>query len=129
MKQISKEQVREFVLETFRHFDILDDVEFFLPRMNPNLRLISPEGTCDGHDGFKQWYKGVASGLLSPTQHIVSDSSVELLSDFLFEAKFKVRFIAETKTGEKIDNDINEYWLIELNPEGKLWIRTYVISK
>ena len=56
MNKAIKEQVRDFVLETFRHFDNLDDIKIFLPRIYPKIRFVTSDGTYDGHAGFRRWY-------------------------------------------------------------------------
>ncbi|MCH4886902.1 flavin reductase family protein [Acidaminobacter sp. JC074] len=106
------EHLKSFVLEIFKGFDVLADIDTYLKHVSDSSKFDFAGQVFEGIEGFKTWYQGVNKQLLKEgIQHHVTNFDVKKLGE-LYQVDFDVRFIASTKNGQKIDDLIHERWLV-----------------
>lgn len=122
-------KLKSLVAEWFHLFDkLLPEDEFFVSHLAENIQWEMPDGTFEGHAGFRDWYKIARETFKPNCQHIVEQVEDVKEHDGQFLGKLRIRLIAETFSGESINMLVNEYWTFSLDDDAEIIISKYQVE-
>ncbi|WED23806.1 NAD(P)H-dependent oxidoreductase [Vibrio sp. JC009] len=122
-------RVNQFVKKWFSQFDLLpEDDSYFIKQLSENVELEVPEGSFKGHAGFRDCYSNIRKTIKPGCRHEVQQVQVNDKGNGQYNVDLRVKFAAETYTGEKIEMLINEQWLVTLSSNGQVSIHQYLAN-
>lgn len=125
---LQENQIKEFAYEFFKHFDILDEVEYFLQYISDDARFIFPQGEFIGREGFVRWYDDIKQKIKPNNKHIVNSINVKAdKDDNSFVVDLNITLDADTYDGKKLHLTVNERWQVILTLDDKILINEYVV--
>lgn len=138
--------VRALVYDWYRKLDVHAPVEEYLPLLADNgAKLVFPEATLEGKDGFVAWYQGGSEKLKLPgvinlffnevhelkslEVTISGDDSENWRADVLIVVKWEAhRWEAPKATSDYIAFDAFQRWTVRASHTGKPVIQEYIVD-
>ena len=119
--------IETFVKEWFAKFDALVDESQFLPYLSKDAKMVFPEGTVIGHDGFSQWYNTIKQTIKPNNTHTISNLKITSKTLNLYTIELDVYLKAELLDGTPFELSAHEIWSLEIINEHPI-IHTYLVT-
>ncbi len=132
---LSDTEVREFAAAWYRKLDVHEPLEAYIPMLaDKELKMIFPEATVEGFEGFKGWYERVIT-LFFDEVHTVKE--VTLVSSTGEESIYKVVVMWEASMwnapepySKRIILDAFQTWTVKRSTQTQQpIILTYVVDE
>jgi putative NADPH-quinone reductase/ketosteroid isomerase-like protein len=121
-------KLKAFVKDWFAQMDILAEDGYFNTYIANGAKMVFPEGTFIGHDGFKEWYADIKSKLKPNCEHRVESINITPTNDF-YKVDLSVKLKAETTDGKAMQANVKEAWKVEITRDGRVKIHEYVVTE
>jgi hypothetical protein len=133
LQTITETEIQDLVTTWYRQLDVHAPLEDLTPFLSSDgLRMVFPETTAVGLEGFKQWYERVIN-LFFDEVHTVKNVQLTSKGDRT-EVKVVVKWEASRWTppaprSERIISDAYQTWDVVRSPSsGKPVILTYIVD-
>lgn len=122
-------KLKTFVKKWFQKFDTLpNDNQFFKNFISDEIFLDENGEIFHGFNGFDDWYSQLLAQFSPDVKHEIEQVKIsDLETGEYFELKLRVRVRATLKSGEEVNQLVNETWLIRYQSQ-KFLIEKYVIK-
>ncbi len=134
LKPIAQAEMEEIAAEWYKKLDVHAPLEEYVPMLaSEGLKMVFPEATVEGFEGFKGWYERVI-GIFFDEVHTVKEVSVTPKGDKA-DVKVVVKWEASVwkppaPTSERIVLDAYQTWEVQRSPEsGKPVVLTYIVDE
>ncbi len=134
LKPIAQAEMEEMAAEWYKKLDVHAPLEEYVPMLaSEGLKMVFPEATVEGFEGFKGWYERVI-GIFFDEVHTVKEVSVTPKGDKA-DVKVVVKWEASVwkppaPTSERIVLDAYQTWEVQRSPEsGKPVVLTYIVDE
>ena len=134
LKLIAQAEMEEMAAEWYKKLDVHAPLEEYVPMLaSEGLKMVFPEATVEGFEGFKGWYERVI-GIFFDEVHTLKEVSVTPKGDKA-EVKVVVKWEASVwkppaPTSERIVLDAYQTWEVQRSPEsGKPVVLTYIVDE
>lgn len=119
-------KVKGFVHDWFAHFEALSNEEYFVKHINPNATFRFVEGEFSGPDGFCTWYRDILRKYQPNNEHRIEAIFV-IEKDGYYHVDVSFRFFGETKNGQVLRLDMQEYFKVEMQSDGNMMVLENVV--
>ncbi|MGA7933203.1 MAG: hypothetical protein WCA35_06625 [Kovacikia sp.] len=131
--EITTVEVYELAKTWYENLDVHAPLETFIPLLaQKDLKMVFPEGTMTGFEGFKQWYERVVNlffnevHTLEDVTTVPKDDRAEVKVIVKWEAS---RWQAPAPHSERIIADAYQTWEVVRSPiTGSPVILTYIVD-
>ena len=134
LKPIAQAEMEEMAAEWYKKLDVHAPLEEYVPMLaSEGLKMVFPEATVEGFEGFKGWYERVI-GIFFDEVHTLKEVSVTPKGDKA-DVKVVVKWEASVwkppaPTSERIVLDAYQTWEVQRSPEsGKPVVLTYIVDE
>ena len=134
LKPIAQAEMEEIAADWYKKLDVHAPLEEYVPMLaSEGLKMVFPEATVEGFEGFKGWYERVI-GIFFDEVHTVKEVSVTPKGDKA-DVKVVVKWEASVwkppaPTSERIVLDAYQTWEVQRSPEsGKPVVLTYIVDE
>jgi hypothetical protein len=130
---ITEAELWELATVWYQKLDVHAPLEEYIPLLASGLKMVFPEGTMEGFEGFKKWYERVIN-IFFDEVHTLKE--VQVTSTTSKHAAIKVvvkweasRWNPPSPVSERIVLNAYQTWeVIRSNESGKPVICTYVVD-
>jgi ketosteroid isomerase-like protein len=126
-------EVQSFAAAWYQALDRHDEIDAVLPYLlDDGLKLVFPEGTSYGHEGFRAWYEAVTHRFFDEV-HTLREASVVATDGERTEVKVVVNWRAKIwnapgPRSEWLGFDAYQTWIVTSGLNG-LQIKEYVVNE
>jgi hypothetical protein len=122
---ITEAELRELATVWYQKLDVHAPLEEYIPLLTGSeLKMVFPEGTMEGFEGFKKWYERVIN-IFFDEVHTLKE--IQVTSTTPKHAAIKV--VVKWEVSERIVLNAYQTWeVIRSNESGKPVICTYVVD-
>jgi hypothetical protein len=130
---LTADSVRTFAAAWYQALDRHDDIETILPLMvDDGLRLVFPEATKYGHQGFREWYVAVTNRFFDEV-HTLKEATITASTGDSAEVKVVVNWRAKiwnppAARSEWLGFDAYQSWTVVRGADGPQ-VKTYVVDE
>jgi hypothetical protein len=131
---LSAEAVQTFATRWYQALDRHDEIETVLPMLvDDGLKLVFPEGTSYGHDGFRVWYDAVTNRFFDEV-HTLREATIVGTTATGTQVKVVVNWRAKMwdAPGPRstwLGFDAFQTWTVVAGPDGDPQIKTYIVDE
>lgn len=119
--------IKAFAKDWFAHFDILADDGYFNNYIANTAKLQFAEGEYIGHDGFSEWYAEIKKTIKPNNEHRIESVNVTEHNG-QYKVNLSVKMKAEKLSGEPLQLNVKEDWMVEITRDGRLKIHEYIVT-
>lgn len=119
-------KVKGFVQDWFAHYEALSNEDYFLEHITPDATFKFVEGEYSGPEGFSTWYKNIMLTYRPNNEHRIEAIFV-VKQDGYYHVDVSFRFLGETKNGQVLTLDMQEYFKVEMQGDGHMMIHENVV--
>ncbi len=135
MSAITQAEVQELAEVWYKKLDVHAPLEEFKPLLaDSGVKMVFPEATVEGWEGFSGWYERVI-GIFFDEVHTLKEVTTTPKGDNKAEVKVVVKWEASVwkppaPTSERIVLDAYQTWEVQRSPEtGKPVVLTYIVDE
>lgn len=135
MSAITQAEVQEIAEVWYQKLDVHAPLEEFKPLLaEEGLKMVFPEATVEGWEGFSGWYERVI-GIFFDEVHTLKEVKTTPKDDDKVEVKVLVKWEASVwkppaPFSERIVLDAYQTWVVQRLPEtGQLVVLTYIVDE
>lgn len=131
---LTEDEVKQFAVDWYRKLDVHAPLEEFKPLLKDDeLKMVFPEATVTGFEGFKGWYDRVIT-IFFDEVHNVKEVKLTSVSDEKAEVKVVVNWQASVweppaPNSKRIVLDAYQTWEVKRDPSTqKPVVVTYIVD-
>ncbi len=135
MSAITQAEVQELAEVWYKKLDVHAPLEEVKPLLaEEGLKMVFPEATVEGWEGFSGWYERVI-GIFFDEVHTLKEVKTTPKDDDKAEVKVLVKWEASVwkppaPFSERLVLDAYQTWVVQRVPEtGQLVVLTYIVDK
>ncbi|MDJ0687495.1 MAG: hypothetical protein QNJ41_03200 [Xenococcaceae cyanobacterium MO_188.B32] len=135
MSKITQAEVQELADVWYKKLDVHAPLEEFKPLLaDAGVKMVFPEATVEGWEGFSGWYERVI-GIFFDEVHTLKEVTTTPKGDDKADVKVVVKWEASVwkppaPTSERIVLDAYQTWEVQRSPEtGKPVVLTYIVDE
>ena len=135
MSAITQAEVQELAEVWYKKLDVHAPLEEFKPLLaDSGVKMVFPEATVEGWEGFSGWYERVI-GIFFDEVHTLKEVTTTPKGDNKAEVKVVVKWEASVwkppaPTSERIVLDAYQTWEVQRSPQtGKPVVLTYIVDE
>lgn len=132
---LTQAEVQEMAEAWYKLLDVHAPLEEFVPMLaDEGLKMVFPEATVEGFEGFKGWYERVIT-IFFDEVHTVKEAKLMPEKDGKAEVKVVVKWEASVWNppeafSKRIVLDAYQTWVVERSPSsGKAVVLTYIVDE
>lgn len=134
LASLTEAEVTEFAANWYRKLDVHAPLEDYQPLLaQDDLKMVFPEATVEGFEGFKGWYERVIN-IFFDEVHTLKEVKLTSISGDTAEVKVVVRWEASVwnppaPTSDRIVLDAYQTWIVTRSPNTQSpVILTYIVD-
>jgi hypothetical protein len=131
---LTQEEITAFAKDWYHKLDVHDPLEDFVPLLaEDGVKMVFPEATIEGFEGFKGWYERVIN-IFFDEVHNVKEATATINGDHA-DVKVVVGWEASVwkppaPNSERIVLDAYQTWKVKRSATtGKVVITTYIVDE
>lgn len=135
MSAITKAEVQELAEVWYKKLDVHAPLEEFKPLLaDEGVKMVFPEATVEGWEGFSGWYERVI-GIFFDEVHTLKEVETTPQDDDKAEVKVVVKWEASVwkppaPSSERIVLDAYQTWVVQRSPKTeKPVVLTYIVDR
>lgn len=132
---LTEAEIKELATVWYRKLDVHAPLEDYIPLLaEEGLKMVFPEATVEGFEGFKGWYERVI-GIFFDEVHTVKQAKPTSVNEEQAEVSVVVQWEASVwkppaPNSERIICDAYQTWIVKRSPKSqKAVVATYIVDK
>lgn len=135
LKPLTEAEIEDLATVWYRKLDVHAPLEDYVPLLaEEGLKMVFPEATVEGFEGFKGWYERVI-GIFFDEVHTLKQAKPTSVNEEQAEVSVIVQWEASVwkppaPKSERIVCDAYQTWIVKRSPKTqKAVVATYIVDK